>query len=372
MTRQLFQLPLALSLLASTALADTAIPMQAPGGGDSFTLDCLINGRSERFSVSNGTLAEGTGTVSRLAEGVYAITRDGITYLIDPTGVQVDRGPDIGKWDCVDATVNTGVGAMPENPDLMARIVELQGLVANLEAALSAARGERQAAILSRDMAFAARDEAQAALSAAMAEQQETARLTAELQAAQAETAALRERMAQLQGLVEQADAQAEADQARIEALGARLNTALAEMAAAQAEQEAQRTALAAERDEALEGLAAATARIGELEAELAAQDGVGTDPDETDGPAESPEAAATDVEEPAAEAEEPATEDAAPDGAAFTVEGFDPDAALLALEASDLSPIAQAALAAAVEQARSNPAFVADVVTRLQNALGQ
>jgi hypothetical protein len=50
----------------------------------------------------------------------------------------------------------------------------------------------------------------------------------------------------------------------------------------------------------------------------------------------------------------------------------FDADAALMAIEAAELSPISRAALTAAVEQARNNPDFVAEVVTRLQNALGE
>jgi len=54
-----------------------------------------------------------------------------------------------------------------------------------------------------------------------------------------------------------------------------------------------------------------------------------------------------------------------------FSVEGFNADAALAAVEGSDLSAIARASLSAAIEQARANPDMVGEVVTRLRNALG-
>jgi len=72
--------------------------------------------------------------------------------------------------------------------------------------------------------------------------------------------------------------------------------------------------------------------------------------------------------------------DDAAPDAdvtsEAATDQGaevmFDADAALATLEAAEISDIARAALMAAVEQARDNPDMVAEVMARLQNALGQ
>jgi len=55
-----------------------------------------------------------------------------------------------------------------------------------------------------------------------------------------------------------------------------------------------------------------------------------------------------------------------------LSVEGFDADAALALVSGSDgLSDISRAALSAAVEQARNDPALVGEVVTRLRAALG-
>ena len=50
----------------------------------------------------------------------------------------------------------------------------------------------------------------------------------------------------------------------------------------------------------------------------------------------------------------------------------FDADAALAMLEAAEIGDIARAALTAAVEQARENPELAAEVMTRLESALGQ
>ena len=106
-------------------------------------------------------MADGSGTVRVLAEDLYVLTRDGTTYVIDPTGVQIDQGPDRGKWDCVEAAAGATPGATPD-AGVMARLVELEGEVANLQAALNAAQGDRQAAVLMRDTAIAAREAAEA------------------------------------------------------------------------------------------------------------------------------------------------------------------------------------------------------------------
>lgn len=280
MTRPLLTLPLALSLLTTPALAGPGDP--GAGAVDALVLDCQINGRSERFSIADGALSDGNGSLSVLGEGVYAVTRDGTTYLIDATGVQVDTGPDRGKWDCVE-----GMGGGSADLDLLARVTELEGEVATLEAALNAARGDREAAIVSRDLAEAALDEAMAGRDALAA------------------------RVEELQALLAAAEAENAEAQVQIETLGTELNAALAR--------------IAMEEREATEG----------------------------EAPMDAPESTEPDP------------------AAAMTVEGFDPDAALAAIASSDLGPIARTALSEAVERARTDPDLVAEVVARLQQALG-
>ena len=87
----------------------------------------------------------------------------------------------------------------------------------------------------------------------------------------------------------------------------------------------------------------------------------------ETDAPADEGEATMDEAAE--MEEAEPAMVDAP---AEITVETFDADAALLAIEAAELSPISRAALTAAIEQARNDPALIGEVVSRLHNAMGQ
>lgn len=280
MTRPLLTLPLALSLLTTPALAGPGDP--GAGAADALVLDCQINGRSERFSIADGALSDGNGSLSVLGEGVYAVTRDGTTYLIDATGVQVDTGPDRGKWDCVE-----GMGGGSADLDLLARVTELEGEVATLEAALNAAQGDREAAIVSRDLAEAALDEAMAGRDALSA------------------------RVEELQALLAAAEAENAEAQVQIETLGTELNAALAR--------------IAMEEREAAEG----------------------------EAPMDAPESTEPDP------------------AAAMTVEGFDPDAALAAIAGSDLGPIARTALSEAVERARTDPDLVAEVVARLQQALG-
>lgn len=375
MTRLRSPLPFALtlSLLATTALAGPPVeptPVPAPAGAsaDRSVLDCRIAGRTERFVIAGDALAEGPGSLSVLAEGIYVVSRDGVTYLIDPTGVQIDQGLDAGKWPCVSSTAAAPAPAPDSNQ--MARIVELEGQLANLQAALNAANGDRDAAILARDAAIAARDAAQATANAA----------GTAAQTALTEAAALQTRAENAEALVTASTAAEAAADARLAALGTQLNTALARLAATEqrlettdeaftaslaaqaaaearvAELEATATARSESMAEmqALQGqmaetLAAAEARVAELEAELAA--------------------VMTAQEDAAAPVDEGMAED---DSAMDDPDAFDADAALLAIEASDLGPISRAALSAAVEQARNNPALLAEVMARLQNALGE
>lgn len=386
MTRTLFCLPLALSLLSSTALAGPPEPLQA-AGGDSLVLDCQINGQSERFAISDGAMADGSGRLQVLAEDLYALTRDGTTYVIDPTGVQIDRGPDRGKWDCTEVTDAAEPGAVPD-AETTARLLELEGEVANLQAALRAAQGDRQAAILMRETAMTAREAAEADLAEAQAEieeltaqvaaqealgeqlaaaeaahdaarqelEQATARAAAiesmnaayqsELDAAEAEIAEMRLEFEGLQEALEAERVRTRDAQGQVEALGADLNVALAQLAAeqeARAQAEAALAGLRAEADEAEE--------TGASQEEPVAQD------------AEMPDAAPETETMPAATDE---TDEAAAPAP------FDADAALARVDAAELSPIARAALGAAIEQARDDPAMVGEVVERLRNALGQ
>lgn len=238
MTRPLLTLPIALSLLAAPALAGPE--ESGAGAADALMVDCQINGRTERFSIADGALSDGNGSISVLAEGVYAVTRGGTTYLIDPTGVQVDEGPDRGKWDCVEVA---GGGAAAEL-DLLAQVTELEGEVANLEAALSAAQGDRDAAITSRDLA-------EAALAEAMAERD-----------------ALRARSEELQALVAAAEAESAEAQVQIETLGAQLNAALAQIA--MAEQEAAEDAAPMAEPEAAEPDASTVMTVEGFDADAA------------------------------------------------------------------------------------------------------
>jgi len=356
MTRLRSRLPFALTLtlLAGPALAGppvdpTPAPAPAAAGGDRTALDCQIAGRVERFVIAGGALAEGPGTLTVLAEGVYAVSRNGVNYLIDPTGVQIDQGVDAGKWPCVENVAAAPAPAPGPDASQLARIVELEGQITNLQAALNAANGDRDAAVLSRDAALAARDEAQAASAAAASAAQtalsEAAALQARAQGAEARASEL-----------ETAVATATAAQGAAEARVMELETAATANAAEMAENRVLQRQMA-------ETLAAAEARVAELEAALAAA--MATPEEDM---AEEDMAEETMTEEDMTEPAEDMTED----HSASEPEPFDADAALLAIDAADLSPISRAALTAAVEQARGNPQFVAEVVTRLQNALGE
>ncbi|PIV75237.1 MAG: hypothetical protein COW55_06165 [Rhodobacteraceae bacterium CG17_big_fil_post_rev_8_21_14_2_50_65_11] len=380
MTRVLSCLPLALSLLSSTALAGP--PVQG-ADGDGLVLDCQINGQSERFAISDGAMADGSGTLQVLAEDLYVLTRDGTTYVIDPTGVQIDHGPDQGKWDCVEVTGEAALTGGAPDAHMMARLVELEGEVANLSTALNAARGDRQAAILMRDAASGARDAAAAELAEAQAEiedlmarnaaqeasraalRDQLAQAEAELAAAETQLAVMssdfdgllgtfltqRERIAELQGLLDEARANAAEAQVEMETLGGDLNAALARLAVEQA------------------GRAEAEAELSALQAGLEQNDDA---PAPEEEPATDDSAASDAAPEPEAALQDDATTAPEPDPQDTGGASFDADAALAEVNAADLSPIARAALVAAIEQARANPAMLQEVTQRLRNALSQ
>jgi hypothetical protein len=348
------RLPLLASVALLSAPAFAGPPEDAPvaGASERVVFDCLVNGRSLRFDIAGDQLADGSGIVTMLADGVYAISQAGQTYLIDETGLQIDSGPDAGKWDCQRRTVTpvggatgSGEGYFPQGDAAqLARIVELENEVANLQAALIAAEGDRDAAVVARDVA-------QTNLATAMEGQAETAALQARAQEAEASAAALQAQVAELQGALASADA-------------------------ADAEQQAAMNGLAEE-------LNASLARIAALEAQLAAATMDAPVEETTDQPAEEPAQAEATPSEAPEDSEQPAQEDAAEedvDGAAAAEleeadaghgDPFDADALLAELAEADLSPIARAALSAAVEQARENPAFAPEVLARVERATG-
>jgi hypothetical protein len=348
------RLPLLASVALLSAPAFAGPPEDAPvaGASERVVFDCLVNGRSLRFDIAGDQLADGSGIVTMLADGVYAISQAGQTYLIDETGLQIDSGPDAGKWDCQRRTVTpvggatgSGEGYFPQGDAAqLARIVELENEVANLQAALIAAEGDRDAAVVARDVA-------QTNLATAMEGQAETAALQARAQEAEASAAALQAQVAELQGALASADA-------------------------ADAEQQAAMNGLAEE-------LNASLARIAALEAQLAAATMDAPVEETTDQPSEEPAQAEAAPSEAPEDSEQPAQEDAAEedvDGAAAAEleeadaghgDPFDADALLAELAEADLSPIARAALSAAVEQARENPAFAPEVLARVERATG-
>ena len=348
------RLPLLASVALLSAPAFAGPPENAPAAGafERVVFDCQVNGRSLRFDIAGDQLADGSGTVTMLTDGVYAISQAGQTYLIDETGLQIDSGPDAGKWDCQRGTVTpaggatgSGEGYFPQGDAAqLARIVELENEVANLQAALTAAEGDRDAAVVARDVA-------QTNLATAMEGQAETAALQARAQEAEASAAALQAQVAELQGALASADA-------------------------ADAEQQAAMNGLAEE-------LNASLARIAALEAQLAAATMDAPVEETTDQPTEEPSQAEAAPSEAPEDSEQPTQEDAAEedvDGAAAAEleeadaghgDPFDADALLAELAEADLSPIARAALSAAVEQARENPALAPEVLARVERATG-
>jgi len=358
------RLPLLASVALLSAPAFAGPPENAPAAGASerVVFDCQVNGRSLRFDIAGDQLADGSGTVTMLADGVYAISQAGQTYLIDETGLQIDSGPDAGKWDCQRGTVTpaggatgSGEGYFPQGDAAqLGRIVELENEVANLQAALTAAEGDRDAAIVARDVA-------QANLATAMEGQAEAAALQARAQEAEASAAALQARARE-----------AEESAAALQAQVAELQGLLASADAADAEQQAAMNGLAEE-------LNASLARIAALEAQLAAATTTDAPGDEaSDAPQAEPEdvgaetgAAEASAQPDEAGAAEEAAGDAVEETGAAADDVFDADTLLATIATSELSPIAQAALSAAVEQARENPALVPEVLARVARATG-
>lgn len=322
---------LTLSALTAPVLAGPAISTQGPGDGGAppapdstaFAVECQINGRSESFVIAGDALAGRAGSVTRLDAGVFSILTDQGGILLTGDSAQIDGGPDAGKWDCVPATAAlvTNGGAFTADPAAQAT---LEQRLATARAALEATQDDLIATMIERD---AAQDAVAAAEARADAAVQEIEALQSELAAslhmeetAQAARIRAEEMLSEREAELAAARQELQARQTR----GAELETALAA-------EEAENAALRAE----LAGL-------------RAEEDMTQRDMDGDDAPAES----------------------AAPE--ASVEPQFDADAALARLEAADIGDIARAALRAAVEQARANPEMGAEVMARLQAALGQ
>jgi hypothetical protein len=347
-------LALVLSTMSAPALAAPPISTQGPGdggapdvgGSSSLSVVCQINGQSEPASVVNGTFRDAEGIldaiVTELEPGVFLIDTGQSTMVLTATSAQITGGPEAGKWDCVQvsaapAPVSDPVTAPAVDP---AALAALEQRLANARAALAATQDDLIGAILDRDAARnflvdveVQRDEA-----------------WVDLRGLQVELAAVREA---------QATAQAAYAAALLEARQLIRNGNL-------------------ERAELETGLAAAEATNADLSAELAAVAAENT--------ALSAELAAAQAEAEMAESD--AGDDAASEEGTMTEEDtdmseagqgdqditmmFDSDAAMAMLDAAEISDISRAALRAAVEQARANPAMIGEVMTRLQNAMGQ
>ena len=334
MARFLSPLPLALTLVAlsAPAFAGPTISTQGPGDGGApvagdramLALDCQINGRTETFVIVGNALADRVGTVTQLDTDVFSILTDQGNILLTADSAQITGGPDTGKWDCVPAAAPSAPTGVPDStatsdPGAMAA---MQQRLATARAALEATQEDLIAAIMERD---AARD------AIAAAEDRRSAALE-EIGVLQTELAASLH--------MEQT---AEAARVRAEDILAERE---AELAAVQAVVQAGEV----ERAELEVALAAAEAANAALTAELAA--------------AQSGESMAEN------EMDSDATPEEAGDMGGSMM--FDADAALAMLEAAEISDISRAALMAAVEQARANPDMAAEVMARLENALGQ
>jgi hypothetical protein len=355
MARFLSALPLALTIAALSAPANAGptISTQGPGDGgapdaggtSSLSVICQVNGQSEPVSVVNGTYRDVDGirdaTVTELEPGVFFIDSGNSTMVLTATSAQVTGGPEAGKYDCVEvsaAPAPTGnPGAAPTgDPGALAA---MEQRLATARAALAATQDDLIGAILDRD---AARNSIAAAEGQRDVAQQD-------IRVLQGELAAIRE-------------AQAAAQAARA---GAEAEVVAREAALLEARQQIRNGDL--ERAELEAGLAAAEATNAALSAELAAAEA---------------ENAALSAELAAAEAHADASDDAAeamPEDDTDMAEAdqdttmmFDADAAMAMLEAAEISDISRAALMAAVEQARENPAMANEVMERLQNAMGQ
>lgn len=340
MARFLSPLPLVLTFVALSvpAFAGPPISTQGPGDGGApvagdratLALDCQINGRTETFVIVGNALADRVGTVTQLDTDVFSILTDQGSILLTADSAQITGGPDTGKWDCVPAAAPSAItggtdAASTSDPGAQAA---LEQRLATARAALEATQEDLIATMMERD---AARD----AIAAAEARRNDA---LADIDALQTELAA---------SLHMEETAQA----ARLRAEDM-LTEREAELAAALVQVQAGET----QRDELMAALAAAEAANATLSAELAAVQA-------EEGMTES------DMGGDEASEEEVMSEEAADLGTPMM---FDADAALAMLEAAEISDISRAALMAAVEQARENPDMAAEVMARLQNALGQ
>ena len=143
---------------------------------------------------------------------------------------------------------------------------------------------------------------------------------------------------------------------------------AAAAEAAAQAEAEAKAAAEAAEAEAAAAEAAAAEAAAAEAAAQAEA---------EAQAAAEAEAAAAEAEAEAGAEVEAEAEVSAQDDPLAgarefLTVDGFDADKLIEAIEGTELSAVQKTALTAAVNGAKDNPALLEATLTRIREALGQ
>jgi len=325
MPRFLSALPLALTLaaLSAPAVAGPTISTQGPddggapaaGVGAGFVLDCRINGRLERYTIVGTALVDRPGSVIQLDTGVFSILTDQGNVLLTEDSAQITGGPDAGKWDCVRGSATPAPTGNPGTAPIAdpGALAALQQRLDAAQTAIAASEARRNAALAEIDAL-----QAELATSLHMEQTEQAARLRAEAILAErdADLAEARERIQA--GELERAD----------------LEAALAEAEAANA-------VLSAE-------LAAAQAEEDMTESEM---DGDGA---------------------PGAEVMSEEAADAGAEAGQGAAMMFDADAALAMLEAAEISDIARAALVAAVEQARDNPDMAAEVMARLQNAMGQ
>ncbi len=365
----------ALALMSTTAMAGP--PADAPtttGAGD-LVLDCEINGRLQNFAILGGEFS-GNGIATMLADGVYSVTlQNGSTYVLDSTSAQANDGPDSGKWDCVPGTVPVAPTVAPPQGDpnamaaLQAEMVRLMAEVQDLQLALSLSYSELEIATAERDAALAAGQNASLHEQRADNLQTVVDDMRNARDAAMAEVEAERRRADEL-------DALAQAAQGRIDSQGAELAALTAEVASLS---EQLSEALAANAAMAAEAAAMHDMADDDMTEDDTADDDM-TEDDMSEGDMASDDA----MDEEMTDAAEDMAESDMSDGEEadmaegdtmadpLSVEGFDPDAAMAVIAEAELSPISRAALTAAIDQARNDPALIAEVVARIASALAQ
>lgn len=347
----------ALTLMAAPAFAGPppapAAPAPAPAApapapvvvSDQFILDCQVNGRTQRFSIVNGVLAEGSGTVTQLAEDAYSVTTAEGNLLLTHDSVQISGGRDAGKWDCVRLPVQGGT-AVASTPAIdPAEFAALQQSVEGLRDGLARSEGDvaRLQGQLNDTLASAAATQAaQANAEAGLA------RSEASLATAMADNARLEAEIGMATSAFAASDVELATAQETIGALEGALGAAQTDIAVLE------------------DDLATSQAANGALEAELAAAYAAAAEMSDDDSMSEetSPDAAT--------DADSMAEVEVVENQPTMMADGFDADIAMEMLEGADLSPISHAALTTAIDQARTNPDMVAEVMSRLQAVLGQ